>query len=372
MENPFEYQRVVIGKTFVNRKKEIKTLKQALLSNENILLYSPRRLGKTSLLKQVLSQINDDHICVYIDLWECLTEHEIAEKIANGIITASFTKIEKASSFLKEIITGPRPFLTINSDDSIELKFDFFEKDKTLRETLKLIEHVAKKKKKKVIVVVDECQVIAEFEKNRIEKIVRTEIQTQKLVSYVFSGSKQHVLKAMINQKTRPFYKQLRPMTLNLISIEEFTPFITKNFSKVSSISKDAIEEIYNYSSGNPQRTQQICHHLFNKACNNIKPTFQEVKKTAIELCLLLNKEFEDEIASIKNKRQRAIIKALAIDPEEKPLSTDFRKKHSLGASSSVQTALKMLNEKGILDDKNCFVDPLFEKWIIFKHKKII
>lgn len=372
MENPFEYQRVVIGKTFVNRKEEIKTLKQALLSNENILLYSPRRLGKTSLLKQLLSQINGDHISVYVDLWECLTEHEIAEKIANGIINASFTKIEKAAGFLKEALTSTRPFLTINSDGSLELKFDFFEKDKTLRETLKLVEYIAKKKNKKVIVVVDECQVIAEFEKNRIEKIFRTEIQTQTFTTYVFSGSKQHVLKAMINQRTRPFYKQLRPMTLGPISIEKFTPFIKKNFSKISSISNTTIEEIYNYSSGNPQRTQQICHFLFNKACNNIKPTTNEVKNTVVELCLSLNKEFEDELGSIKNKRQRAILKALAIDSKEKPLSAEFRKKHSLGASSSVQTALKMLKEKGILDDKNYFVDPLFEKWIIFKHKKII
>jgi hypothetical protein len=188
----------------------------------------------------------------------------------------------------------------------------------------------------------------------------------------VFSGSKQHVLKAMVNQKTRPFYRQLRQMTLGPISLEAFSPFIKKGFSKILNIDDSTIVEIYKFTKGNPQRTQQVCHFLFSKALDKKKPTIMLVNKVVADLCLSLDKEFEDELDSVKNKRQRAILKALALDSTDKPLSAIFIKKHNLGPSSSVQTSLKMLIEKGVLDEAYHFVDPLFENWIIFKHNKII
>jgi AAA+ ATPase superfamily predicted ATPase len=372
MENPFEYQRIVVGKTFVDREEEMKTLIKGLLSRENMLLYSPRRLGKSSLLQEVLLRIKDQCIVIYVDLWECLTEVEIAEKLATGIINAAFTKMEKAAAALKEALTSTRPLITLESDGSIGLKLEYIEKDKTLKETLYLIEKIAEKRKKKIIIVIDECQVITEFEGHRIEKLFRTVIQQQRLVTYVFSGSKQHVLKAMVNQKTRPFYRQLRPMTLGPIPIDAFTPFIEKGFSKIGRIDDKTIKEIYRFTGGNPQRTQQVCHFLFVQAQEGKKPTPEQVRNVVTDLCLNLNKEFEDELDSIKNIRQRRILKALALDMTEKPLSADFLKKYSLGPSSSVQTALKMLIEKGILDEHYHFIDPLFETWLIFKNKQII
>ena len=372
METPFEYQRIVVGKTFVDRENELKVLTNSLLSGENTLLYSPRRLGKSSLLKEILLRIGDKRIAIYVDLWECLTEVEIAEKLATSIVNAAFTKIEKAADVLKEIITSARPFLAWAKDGSIRLKLEFVEKDKTLKETLSLIEKIAEKRKKKIIVIIDECQVIAEFKEHQVEKIFRTVIQQQKKVAYVFSGSKQHVLKAMVNQKTRPFYRQLKSMTIGPISIEAFSPFIKKGFLKVGKINDGTIQEIYRYACGNPQRTQQICHFLFSKACEGTKISPKQVEKIVVELCLNLDKEFEDEVDGIKNRRQRRILKALAVDPTEKPLSAEFIQKYSLGPSSSVQTALKALIEKGILDDNYHYVDPLFKNWFIFKHKNII
>ncbi len=116
MENPFEYQRIVVGKTFVDRKEEIKILTEALLSGENMLLYSPRRLGKSSLLQEILLRIKDQRITIYVDLWECLTEAEIAEKLATGIINTAFTKMEKAAAALKEAITSTRPLMSLEPD----------------------------------------------------------------------------------------------------------------------------------------------------------------------------------------------------------------------------------------------------------------
>jgi len=372
IENPFEYQRIVAGEAFVDRERELKTLINALLSGENILLYSPRRLGKSSLLKEAMKRIGDKRISIYVDLWECLTEEEIAEKLLAAIINVSYTTLEKATTAMKEMISSARPLLTVESDGSIGIKLEFVEREKTLKESLSMMQKIAERRKKKVIVIIDESQVIAEFEGHRIEKIFRTTLQEQKMVTYVFSGSKQHTLKAMVTQKTRPFYHQLRPMTLGSITIDAFTPFIKKGFSKVGGVNTAVIKEIYRFASGNPQRTQQICHFLFSKAENDKRLVTDDVQQIVKEICLSLDKEFEDELDGIKNTRQRRILKALAIEGTQKPLSSDFLKKYSLGPASSVQTALKGLIEKGILSEEYEFIDPLFKMWFVFKNRKII
>jgi AAA+ ATPase superfamily predicted ATPase len=371
MENPFEYQRIVAGKTFVDREEELKSLIDALLSGENVLLHSPRRLGKSSLLKETLQRIGNKRLSIYIDLWECLSEEEIAEKLISGIINTAYTTLEKAAAAMREMITSARPLLTVERDGSIGIKLEFIEREKTLKEALAMIQKVSERRGKKVVVVVDECQVIAEFEGHRVEKVFRTTLQEQTMVTYVFSGSKQHVLKAMVTQKTRPFYRQLRPMTLGPITIGAFTPFIKNGFAKVGGIDDIVIEEIYRFVSGNPQRTQQICHFLFSKAVAGEPLTSTLVEKVVLDICLSLDKEFEDELDGIKNTRQRRILKALAIEATQKPLSSEFLKKYSLGPASSVQTALKGLLEKGILDEKYEFVDPLFKTWFVFRYRNV-
>jgi len=372
IENPFEYQRIVAGKAFVDREEELKTLTEALLSGENILLYSPRRLGKSSLLKETIQRIGNKRISIYVDLWECLSEEEIAEKLVSGIINAAYTTLEKAADAVREMITSARPLLTVESNGSIGIKLEFIEQEKTLKEALAMMQKVSERREKKVIVVIDECQVIAEFEGHRIEKIFRTMLQEQTMVTYVFSGSKQHVLKAMVTQKTRPFYRQLRPITLGPIPFSAFTPFIKNSFLKVGGIDDAVIKEIYRFASGNPQRTQQVCHFLFSKAVEGKHPIPNRVQQVVAEICLSLDKEFEDELDGIKNTRQRRILKALAIESTQKPLSSEFLKKYSLGPASSVQTALKGLIDKGILDEQYWFIDPLFKMWFVFKHRNII
>ena len=371
IENPFEYQRIVAGKTFVDREEELKSLIDALLSGENILLHSPRRLGKSSLLKETLQRIGNKRLSIYIDLWECLSEEEIAEKLISGIINTAYTSLEKAVAVIREMITSARPLLTVERDGSIGIKLDFVEKEKTLKEALSMIQKVSERRGKKMIVVIDECQVIAEFESHRVEKVFRTTLQEQTMVTYVFSGSKQHVLKAMVTQKTRPFYRQLRPMTLGPIAIGAFTPFIKNSFTKIGGIDNRVIAEIYRFVSGNPQRTQQICHFLFSRAVAGESLTATLVEKVVFDICMSIDKEFEDELDGIKNTRQRRILKALVIESTQKPLSSEFLKKYSLGPASSVQTALKGLLEKGILDERYEFVDPLFRTWFMFKYRNI-
>jgi len=48
--NPFIFGKVVTGKYFTNRTEELRELKQDIKNHTNIILYGPRRYGKTSLI----------------------------------------------------------------------------------------------------------------------------------------------------------------------------------------------------------------------------------------------------------------------------------------------------------------------------------
>jgi predicted transcriptional regulator len=370
-ENPFDYQRVVTSSSFVDREKEIEILLGALLSGESTILYSPRRLGKSSLIQEVFRRIGKERMAIYINLWECFTEADIAENIVNATVNAAYNKLEKAALTLKEYITSAKPFLTVKPDGSIGVRLEFAEQEKTIRESVEMIEKIAKRQSKKAIVAMDEAQTIAEFPGHKLERILRSCIQQQKMVSYVFAGSKQHILEAMVSEKGRPFYGQLRPLTLGLISKEAFTPFIRSGFAKIGiTVDDNVILEIYKFAEGNPQRTQQICHWLFSKAKNGARLTSSLVEQVVFDLCADLNKEFEVDLDEIKTKNQRYILRVFATDPVNTPFAQDYVQKHNLGPISTVQTAISGLVEKGILTADYMFVDPLLKTWLQFKFGK--
>jgi AAA+ ATPase superfamily predicted ATPase len=137
--NPFEYQRIITGKSFVDREKELNELKESLRSKENRIIYSPRRLGKSSLIKELFRLIGNEYITIYVDLWDCFSEADIAEKLLRAAITASYNRIEKAAVAFKEWLTSVRPFFSIGSDGTIDVKIDLIDKEMFLGEAIALL-----------------------------------------------------------------------------------------------------------------------------------------------------------------------------------------------------------------------------------------
>ena len=370
--NPFEYQRIITGKSFIDREKELNELKRSLRSKENRIIYSPRRLGKSSLIKELFRLIGNEYITIYVDLWDCFSEADIAEKLLRAAITASYNKIEKAAVAFKEWLTSVRPFFSIGSDGTIDVKIDLIDKEMFLGEAIALLQKIAEKKGKKVVVAFDEFQEVGELSDQRIEKIMRSRIQQQDKVVYIFSGSKEHILRDMFDARTRPFYRQAKPLPLGAIPFEEFSRFIKGCFAEVGiKVTKEILDEIQRYTRGNPQRTQQVCHELFERVVNQEREFSSSlVKEVIIDICLNLDTEFIVELDNIKARRQKQLLKAMAIHPTSSPLSAVYIQEHSLGSTGSVQSALRSLINKGVLTKSYDFVDPLFGQWMKLRHLK--
>ena len=195
MENPFIFGDVVKRKFFADREEELKSLALDLSSGQNILLFSPRRYGKTSLIVRVLDQLKDKGIvCAYVDLFPVTSLQSLGKVYANAITRASSSKFQEAVQFIKSHFPAVVPKIIVKGGDSpaeVELDFESPRRDveKWLEEIYDMPQKIAKSKGKKWVVVFDEFQEIVNFgAEGMVERNLRAKIQHHDRVAYVFMG----------------------------------------------------------------------------------------------------------------------------------------------------------------------------------------
>ncbi len=374
MKNPFIFGDVVKGEYFTNREEEIKELTLDLLSGQNILLFSPRRYGKTSLILKVLDNLKkEDVIPVYVDLFRITSVHTFVKIYTAAITKATATKLEEAVQFLKTNFPTIIPKVVIKTSEPTEFEFDFEaakkDMDKVLDDLYDLPQKIATKRKRQLVVVFDEFQEITALNLP-IERSLRAKIQHHDKVSYCFMGSKRHLLDELFLDKNKPLYRIAKSVPLGKIPAEKFKTFIHSRFKSVDmGIEGGLIEQILKLTACHPYYTQQLCHEIFNicfskKETSTITLKDIEVSK---DRCISAQSYAYSTVWDGLAGKQKDLILALALNPEANIYSQEFLTDHELGAPATVQTAVKALEKKGLLDRQNgnhSISDIFFVEWI--------
>jgi len=366
-DNPFKYGVVVTGDDFVDRKEEIEILAKELSSGKSIVLYSERRLGKTSLLMEFITQKTKGMIPVYIDLYGMTAKEYLARQIVNNVVNSSYSSLDKIKNAVKNYFVNLRPKIIISADGKITLDLSAkktYDEDE-LVEILDFSEKVAKDKKKRIIMIFDEFQEIALIDGLKMEKLMRSRFQHHTNVSYVFVGSKEHLLHQMFEEETRAFFKFARPLSLGPIPKGEFIPFIIQKFKQTNKkVSNEVIEEILDFTHGHPYFTQYLCHEIWylNKSARD-ENVFDAAIKNIIAQQSIAFEHIWDEL---KSRNQRALLGGIAQEGIHN-YSPDFIEKYNLKSQSHVEKSLQMLKNKGILDDNGQIIDIFFKEWVVMK-----
>ena len=374
MKNPFVFGDVVRGEHFTNREEEIKELTLDLSSGQNILLFSPRRYGKTSLILKVLDKLKEeDVIPIYVDLFRITSVHTFIKIYTAAITKAAATKLEEAVRFLKTNFPTIVPKVVIKTNEPAEFEFDFEaarkDIDKVLDDLYDLPQKIAARRKKQLVVVFDEFQEIAALNLP-IERSLRAKIQHHDKVSYCFMGSKRHLLDELFLDKNKPLYRIAKSVPLGNIKPGKLKNFIRTRFKSVGmTIDDNLTEAILNITACHPYYTQQLCHEVFN-ACiskKEIEPINLKDIDSAKDKCISAQSYAYSTIWDGLAGKQKDLILALAITPEASIYSQEFLTGHELGAAATVQTAVKALEKKGLLDRQNgsySISDIFFVEWI--------
>lgn len=367
-ENPFVFGKAVEGSYFTNRTKDTEHLEANLTHGINTILISPRRWGKTSLVKKVMANIiSPDIKIIYIDVFSCKSEYDFYKMFASTIIQQTSSKIEEwmttAKEFLSRVITK-----VAFSPDSIQeysLSFEFHVKDNA-EDILQLPERIAQKKGIHIVLCLDEFQQVAEFQDSMtFQKKLRSVWQHQQKVSYCLFGSKRHLMTELFSDSSNPFYKFGDMMFLKKIPTEEWIPFICHKFQETGKvITEKQAERICKVTENLSSYVQHLSWIVWYKAKTVVT---NEMIDESIEELLEQNKVFFQREVEGLTELQLNLLKAIANGVDTGFTKKEVIKKYRLESSANVQGIKKSLLKKDLIDIDGSVItynDPLFKLWI--------
>jgi len=373
MVNPFKFGLEVSGKQFYDRTETAEKLYRRLSGGScNVVMYAPRRHGKTSLVKKVLARFRDEQVpTVYVDLNKVESLEKFSEEYASALCSLA-GRLPGFMEVVKNYLSHLHPTFSFGGDFPISVRLDYGAKmtAQSLSSVLDLAEKVAcDLSLKRIIVAFDEFQEVRRLSPELpLEGIFRSCIQAHEHVRYVFFGSKTHLLMRMFGDRSRPFYKSASVIKLEKPPRGESVDFVKKRFATCPIIVDDEVaERIVETSENIPHYLQQLSSIAYERVqvAGRDHLTFEDIEQAEEDL-IAENADYYQERLSALSASQRILVSALAREPA-KVFKDDYRRRHALGGSSTVNTALRIVRDLGLveLDEKAYFVgDPFFAKFI--------
>lgn len=368
--NPF----VVTGKIqleyFCDRQEESQKIIKAINNHNNMVLISPRRMGKTGLIQYCYedSSIKKNYYTFFIDILQTANLEEFVYTLGKEIFNRLLKKNKKLSQLFVQIvksIQGKFGYDPISGSPTFNVLLgDITEPKYTLQEIFQFIE----KADKPCIISIDEFQQISQYPENNVEAFLRTHIQQLENVHFIFAGSERHMMQQMFLSKTEPFYQSADMMELNAIKAENYIPFILKHFQQEGrTISQDNILKIYNLFKGHTYYIQKTFNAAFAETPPQTECTLENLKQTINAIIEERSFMFRQILSNIPNA-QRGVLYAIANEGEAKHISSsEFTLKHKLKSTSSTQSAIKKLIKQEIISKENAIYsisDRFFALWI--------
>ena len=373
MENPFVYGQSVLGNAFTNRGKEIDYLFHELQSSARIFLISPRRYGKSCLLHVVKEKLEQQGLLVaYVDLYKIASMSQLADVYASAIVTTADTRIERAIRTILEVLARLRPKIAIESTGAPSVVLDYSFQSKESWRELEVVYHlpqrIAQRRKKRFVVMLDEFQEISIIGGELLERQLRAVIQTHTDVSYVFAGSKRHLLYEMVRDEGRPFYRMGEIYNFDKIPEKEMADFVLDKFSQTGyRIEALTAEFILMEMRNIPYNVQLLCHHLWAQT-RDVKIVEVEDVVSAIRDLVHTYEPIFGELWDSLTVYQKKLLRAIALAKGEKLFSSETVTRYGLEGSSFVSKGLSLLQKKNLVEKRNDryeFNDVFFEKWIL-------
>ncbi|HEY4283291.1 MAG TPA: ATP-binding protein [Chthoniobacterales bacterium] len=372
MKNPFEYGGVVSGEAFCNRRKELAELGRAMENADKLFVLSERRYGKTSLVRSALDKLpRKKFVSAYVDLWPTDSEATFVAAVAKAIAESMSTSTEKLIETAKKFFGNLVPSITADEDGKPVLSFGMAKHariEPVLEEVLETPAKIASKNGPRVVVVMDEFQQMLEYGSELVERKLRSVIQHHRHVSYIFLGSRKHLIHKMVLDKNRPLYRAGGHYPLGPIAEKEWQPFIRRHFTDANKrIDETAIHQVCEMTQGHPFYTQHLCHALW-ELCDPKNKVTSEMIREALRLLLDRESYAYTTLWESLTLPQKRFLKGLAAEaPGVRVFAGEFVNRYGLSSASNAQRAVDALLTRDAIDrDNGSFVisDRFFRLWI--------
>jgi hypothetical protein len=375
-QNPFVYGEVVPAAAFVDRVVELERLVGDLAAAQKVFLISPRRYGKSSLIRRALAVMTRrGALTVEVTVSSFSSYVAFLEGYARALVAAATTG-ERARTWLREVIRSARAEVRYapgeSALDALFVSFPNVRSDRDISrlagDVFALPARLAETRRRKVVVALDEFQAIGGFNGGSVEHAMRAAVQHQRDVGYVFAGSEPSLMERMLGPK-RPFYKAGPLMRLEKIPADEFVAFIDTRFARSGMRPEPGLGAAIVELAGNlPYDVQRLAHETWDEVRRRgrRRATLDDLHQ-ALKRLLTEQQMMFEAVWQRLTLAQRAVLRAVVLEDDGGLLSADVRTRHRLGGPSTVQAALAALVRGDLIvrdADRYTVVDSLLREWV--------
>ncbi len=343
-------------------------LKTNLRNHVNTILISPRRWGKSSLVKKVAAELQSRSTkIIQLDLLSIRNEEEFYKLLASETIKATSNKLTEWVAAAKEFLQHVTPKISVGTDPAkdFEIGFEWTELEKNYKEILNLPQKIAVTKNLHLIICMDEFQNCASFKDPLLfQKRLRTEWQHHQKVTYCLYGSRQHMMAQLFEKQSMPFYKFGDVMYLPKIERKEWKLFIQKQFNATNKKISDPLSNtIAAIVQDHSYYVQQLAYLVWTATT---KVATKEIVQRSIEKLLEQNAILYTRDTEELTNLQHQFLKAVASGTHKGLSSKEVLHNYKLGTSANVLKIKKALLQKELIDDSIggiYFLDPVYQLW---------
>ena len=372
--NPFRYGALALDDAFTNREVEVAELLSDVLNGQDVVVFAPRRYGKSSLVWRVTQEALAQGVLVaHVNLMTAPTKERLAEKLAETIHDDLASMLFRARERLR-VFQGLRitPVVTVDPNTG-KLGFTFDagrqpqDVEATLERLLELPGQLAAERERKVALVLDEFQEIVDIDRN-LPKLMRTVFETQPEVAHIYLGSKRHMLERIFNDENEPFWRSAKQMELGVIAPPLFRGYIEAQFARTGRrVEAGVIDRVLAATLGHPYATQELCYFLWEETPEGAEAGGEQYE-VALDKLLRAEHAHFGLVWEKAARAQRLVLGALAAAPG-RPLVREYRRRHGLPGASTVQRALDTLvrDELVARDGRGEYriAEPFLAEWLV-------
>ena len=370
IDNPFVTNGYAGPEYFCDRVEETALLTNLLTNGNNVALMSPRRVGKTDLMKHCFQQddVRDNYYCFIIDIYATNSLRDFVNMFGKSILEALKPKGRKVwESFLSTLLSVRSEIsFDINGNPVWGLGVGSMTPPQT---TLDEIFAYLRSADNHCLVAIDEFQQILYYTDRNVEAALRTQIQQCPNANFIFAGSQRHLMSEMFLSPARPFYQSVVPMSLYPISLERYWAFANPQFAKNGNrqVTYKVVETVYQRFEGITANVQRMMNMLYMLTPKGETCDIDMIDR-AIDTYLQLSSEYYAELLRQMPEKQRNVFLAIAAEGRVRSISGGkFAHKYHLPSASSVVSAVKGLLEKDFItqtDNVYYVYDRFFQLWL--------
>ena len=367
--NPFVTTGYAGPEYFCDRVEETRALTELLCNGNNVALMSPRRYGKTDLIRHCFAQkeIAGKYYTFIIDIYSTKSLSEMTERMGKAILDALKPKGRKVWERFVNVLGSLKGGISYDAAGvpawTLQVG-DIRNPAATLDEIFSYLRDA----EKPCLVAIDEFQQIDKYEDRNVEATLRTYIQYCSNAHFVFSGSQRDMMGAIFTSSARPFYQSATIMNLPPIKETKYAEFCRRHFAAAGkNLGDDVVPELYSSFDGTTFYLQKVMNILFMRTGSGEACT-EGMIDDAVNYIIDFSSETYGDLLYQLPEKQKLTLLAIAQEGKASGITSgDFVSKYSLASPSSVSSAANGLLDKGLVTCSRGVwrvYDLFFELWI--------